>query len=103
MKAFWVLAISTFVLPLGGLAADPTTAVFVAIGAWNEYLFALMLTSSTGSRTWPVGLQLMVGEFQLPWGTLSAGGIISIAPVVLLFAIMQRAMVRGLTAGAVKG
>jgi multiple sugar transport system permease protein len=62
-----------------------------------------MLTSSTGSRTWPVGLQLMVGEFQLPWGTLSAGGIISIAPVVLLFAVMQRAMVRGLTAGAVKG
>src|SRR5215471_4886854 len=90
------------VLPLvvSGLVA---TAVFVAIGAWNEYLFALMLTSSTGSRTWPVGLQLMVGEFQLPWGTLSAGGIISIAPVVLLFALMQRAMVRGLTAGAVKG
>lgn len=90
------------VLPLvvSGLVA---TAVFVAIGAWNEFLFALMLTTSTGSRTWPVGLQLMVGEFQLPWGTLSAGGIISIAPVVVLFALMQRAMVRGLTAGAVKG
>ncbi len=90
------------VLPLvvSGLVA---TAVFVAIGAWNEFLFALMLTTSTGSRTWPVGLQLMVGEFQLPWGTLSAGGIISIAPVVILFALMQRAMVRGLTAGAVKG
>jgi len=90
------------VLPLvvSGLIA---TAVFIAIGAWNEFLFALMLTTSTGSRTWPVGLQLMVGEFQLPWGTLSAGGIISIAPVVVLFALMQRAMVRGLTAGAVKG
>jgi multiple sugar transport system permease protein len=45
----------------------------------------------------------MVGEFQLPWGALSAGGIISIVPVVVLFAIVQRAMVRGLTAGAVKG
>jgi multiple sugar transport system permease protein len=90
------------VLPLvvSGLIA---TAVFIAIGAWNEFLFALMLTTSTGSRTWPVGLQLMVGEFQLPWGTLSAGGIISIAPVMLLFALVQRAMVRGLTAGAVKG
>ena len=67
------------VLPLvvGGLVA---TAVFVAIGAWNEFLFALMLTTSTGSRTWPVGLQLMVGEFQLPWGSLAAGGIISILP-----------------------
>jgi multiple sugar transport system permease protein len=89
------------VLPLvvGGLVA---TAVFVAIGAWNEFLFALMLTTSTGSRTWPVGLQLMVGEFQLPWGSLAAGGIISIVPVMILFALMQRAMVRGLTAGAVK-
>jgi multiple sugar transport system permease protein len=89
------------VLPLvvGGLVA---TAVFIAIGSWNEFLFALMLTTSTGSRTWPVGLQLMVGEFQLPWGSLAAGGIISILPVMILFAIVQRAMVRGLTAGAVK-
>jgi multiple sugar transport system permease protein len=86
-------------LVLGGLVA---TSVFVAIGAWNEFLFALMLTTSTGSRTWPVGLQLMVGEFQLPWGSLAAGGIISIIPVMVLFAVVQRALVRGLTAGAVK-
>lgn len=90
------------ILPLvvSGLVA---TSVFIAIGAWNEFLFALMLTTSTGSRTWPVGLQLMVGEFQLPWGTLAAGGIISILPVIVLFALVQRVMVRGLTAGAVKG
>ena len=87
-------------LVLGGLVA---TTVFVAIGAWNEFLFALMLTTSTGSRTWPVGLQLMVGEFQLPWGTLAAGGIISIVPVMVLFALVQRALVQGLTAGAIKG
>lgn len=79
------------------------TCVFVAIAAWNEFLFALMLTTSQGSRTWPVGLQLMVGEFQLPWGMLAAGGMISILPVIVLFAIVQRAMVAGLTAGAVKG
>ena len=95
-------AMVRIVLPLaiGGLVA---TAVFVAIGAWNEYLFALMLTTSTGSRTWPVGLQLMVGEFQLPWGSLAAGGIISILPAMVLLAIGQRAIVRGLVAGAVKG
>lgn len=90
------------ILPLvsAGMVA---TAAFIAIGAWNEYLFALMMTTSTGSRTWPVGLQLMVGEFQLPWGTLAAGGIISIIPVILLFGLVQRSLVRGLTAGAVKG
>jgi multiple sugar transport system permease protein len=79
------------------------TSVFVAIAAWNEFIFALMLTTSEGSRTWPVGLQLMVGEFQLPWGPLSAGGIISIVPVLVMFAIVQRTMVRGIAAGAVKG
>ena len=90
------------ILPLvqGGLWA---CAVFTGISAWNEYLFALMLTTSSGSRTWPVGLQLMVGEFQLPWGALSAGGILSVLPVLVLFSIVQRSMVRGLAAGAVKG
>jgi multiple sugar transport system permease protein len=95
-------AIVRVVLPLArpGVAA---TAVLVAISAWNEFLFALMLTTSQGIRTWPVGLQLMVGEYQLPWGLLTAGGIISIAPIVLFFALVQRALVRGLTLGAVKG
>ncbi|MDB5505601.1 MAG: sugar transporter permease [Devosia sp.] len=95
-------AMLRIVVPIArnGLVA---TCVFVAIAAWNEYLFALMLTTSQGSRTWPVGLQLMVGEFQLPWGMLAAGGMISILPVVILFAIVQRVMVAGITAGAVKG
>jgi multiple sugar transport system permease protein len=90
------------VLPLArsGLVA---TTVFIGIGAWNEYLFALMLTTTQDARTWPVGLALMVGEFQLPWGALSAGGVISIIPVMIFFAIVQQSLVRGITAGAVKG
>lgn len=69
---------------------------FVAIESWNEFLFALMLTTSSGSRTWPVGLQLMIGEFQLPWGMLSAGGVLSILPAAILFALVQRSLVRRL-------
>ncbi|TSE07852.1 carbohydrate ABC transporter permease [Mesorhizobium intechi] len=95
-------AMVRIVMPLArnGLVAS---SVFIAIAAWNEFLFALMLTTGQGSRTWPVGLQLMVGEFQLPWGVLAAGGILSILPVIALFAIVQRTMVQGLTAGAIKG
>jgi multiple sugar transport system permease protein len=90
------------VLPLArqGIAA---TTVFIAIGAWNEYVWALLLTTANGARTWPVGLQLMVGEFQMPWGVLSASGIISIIPIIIGFAIVQRALVSGLMTGGVKG
>ena len=97
-----ISALFRIVLPLarGGLVA---TAVFIGIAAWNEYLFALMFTNSQQSQTWPVGLALMVGEFQLPWGALSAGGVISIIPVLILFALVQQSLIRGLTAGAVKG
>lgn len=84
-------AIVLITLPLvrRGLTA---AIVFVAISAWNEFFFALMLTTSSGSRTWPVGLQLMVGEFQLPWGMLAAGGIISILPAIVLMAICMRSI-----------
>lgn len=95
-------ALFRVVMPLArsGIAA---TAVLLAVSAWNEFLFALMLTNSEGSRTWPVGLQLMVGEFQLPWGLMAAAGMISIIPIILFFAIAQKALVRGLMVGAVKG
>jgi multiple sugar transport system permease protein len=95
-------ALFRVVLPLArsGIAA---TGVLIAVSAWNEFLFALMLTTSESSRTWPVVLQLMVGEFQLPWGLLAAGGMISILPIIVFFAFAQRALVRGLLVGAVKG
>lgn len=95
-------ALVKIVLPLArpGIAA---TTVFIAIGAWNEYLWALLLTTADGARTWPVGLQLMVGEFQMPWGVLSASGIISIIPIMIGFAFVQRALVSGLMTGGVKG
>ncbi len=95
-------ALFRVVIPLArsGIAA---TSVLIAVGAWNEFLFALMLTNSDGSRTWPVVLQLMVGEFQLPWGLIAAGGMTSILPIIVFFAFAQKSLVRGLMVGAVKG
>lgn len=94
-------ALFRVVLPLvrPGLAA---TAILVAIEAWNEVLFALLLTSTTASRTWPVGMRLLIGEFQLPWGQLTAAAVLSLLPVVVAFAFAGRAMIAGLTAGGLK-
>lgn len=94
-------AMFRIVLPLvrPGLVAS---GILIAIEAWNDILFALMLTSSDSSRTWPVGLRLLIGEFQLPWGQLAAATVLSIIPVVIAFAIAGRAMISGLTAGGLK-
>jgi multiple sugar transport system permease protein len=94
-------ALFRVVLPLvrPGLAA---TAILVAIEAWNEVLFALLLTSTTASRTWPVGMRLLIGEFQLPWGQLTAAAVLSLLPVVVGFAFAGRSMIAGLTAGGLK-
>ena len=93
------LARVTIPLALPGLGA---TALLVAISSWNEYLFALLLTNDAGARTWPVGIQLLIGEFALPWGKLAAAGVISIVPICLAYVFMGRTLIRGLTAGAVK-
>jgi multiple sugar transport system permease protein len=62
----------------------------VVIVVWNEMLIALMMTSGSDSRTWPVGLRLMVGEFQLPFGEIAAGGLIGCLPVMILFVLVNR-------------
>ena len=69
--------------------------------AWNEYLFAMML-SGQNVRTVTVALQLFIGEFSVQWGLLTAGGTLIAIPVTLLFLLIQKRLVGGLTSGAVK-
>ncbi len=77
---------------------------FAFLNAWNELLFALALTTSPDMRTIPVGFILTyIGEFQNRWPDMMAGSVIVALPVVILFTIFQRQLVRGLMAGAVKG
>lgn len=78
-----------------------TTAVYVFLTSWNEYLFAMML-SGERVRTVTVALQLFIGEFTVDWGLLTAGGTLVALPVTVLFLLVQRRLVSGLTAGAVK-
>jgi multiple sugar transport system permease protein len=89
-------------LPLAapGVAA---AAIFIFIYAWNEYLLAMMFTTSPDVRTLPVGLSMFLAdEHQTMWGALSAGVVVSCLPAAVLFTFIQRQLVRGLTAGALK-
>ena len=90
------------VLPLvtPGLAA---TAVFCLIIAWNEFLFALVLTQTDSSITLPVGIASRVTQYEIRWGAMSAAGSVAMLPVLVFAAAAQRYLVRGLSLGAVKG
>ena len=92
--------IRLIILPL--MAPGVVTAgIYIFITSWNEYLFAMML-SGQAVRTVTVALQLFIGEFTIQWGLLTAGGTLIALPVTILFLLVQRRLVGGLTAGAVK-
>ena len=73
--------------------------------AWNEFLFALTFTLSNEQRTVPVAIALITGAsaYELPWGRVMAASVIVTVPLILLVLILQRHIVSGLIAGAVKG
>jgi ABC-type glycerol-3-phosphate transport system permease component len=93
-----VQAFVRVILPLSapGLA---TSAVLIFIFAWNEFLFALIMTSTPESRTVPVALALFAGLHELPWATIAAATVVSVLPVLALVALFQRRIVEGLTSG----
>jgi ABC-type glycerol-3-phosphate transport system permease component len=80
-----------------------TTAILVFIAAWNEFLFALTLTSSIDHQTIPVGIALLPAMYHVPWGNIAAASTIVTMPLVVMVLIFQRWIVRGIVAGALKG
>jgi len=89
------------ILPLAwpGIAAS---AVLVFVWVWNEFIIALTLTASDRTRPLTVGLYFFVGESGIDWGRITAAAACALIPAVLMFLVMQRRFVEGLTAGANK-
>lgn len=98
LRTFW-----SIVLPL----ASPglfSTFLLSFIFSFNEFLFALMLTTDYTARTVPVGISLFQGlHGEIPWGEIMAAAVITTAPVILLTLVFQRFIIQGLTRGAIKG
>lgn len=83
----------------GGVAV---TAIFAFIDAWNEFLYAVVLTS-THARTVPVAIFSFLAAEESRWGPFTATGVMIMAPVIVVALIAQRHIVQGLTLGAIKG
>jgi trehalose/maltose transport system permease protein len=82
-----------------------TTAILVFIFCWNDFLFAISLTSTTASRTVPAALSFFTGssQFEDPTGQVSAAAVVITIPIIVFVLFFQRRIVAGLTSGAVKG
>ncbi|MCL4394999.1 MAG: carbohydrate ABC transporter permease [Chloroflexi bacterium] len=89
------------ILPLAapGIAS---IAIYAFITSWTEYTFSSVLIVSDLNRTVPVGLAGIIGQYQVDWGLLLAGATVTTLPVLVLFGLVGRNFVEGLTAGALK-
>jgi multiple sugar transport system permease protein len=79
-----------------------TTIIYVFITSWNEFIFALTFISRTEMRTLTVGLYNFIGRWTVQWHHLMAAALVGVIPVVILFMLVERHLVRGLALGAVK-
>jgi ABC-type glycerol-3-phosphate transport system permease component len=100
----WMGRLFGIVIPLSKPAFS-ITAVLVFIFCWNEFIIALTLMPSQIKYTVPVGISMLSGAsvYEIPWGEINAAVALTTLPVLLIIAVLQRWIIEGLTAGAVKG
>ncbi len=82
-----------------------TTAILVFLFCWNDFVFAISLTSTNNARTVPAAIAFFTGasQFQTPIGSIAAAAVVITIPIIIVVLLFQRRIVAGLTAGAVKG
>ncbi|MGF6991027.1 ABC-type glycerol-3-phosphate transport system permease component [Lachnospiraceae bacterium PF1-21] len=79
------------------------TALFCFMSSWDEYMYASIFINTTLKKTIQVGMQDFVGQYSVDWGLLMSAVVISLIPIFVFFAVVQKNLVQGLSAGAVKG
>ncbi|MEK4508533.1 carbohydrate ABC transporter permease [Paenibacillus sp. FSL K6-2524] len=97
----WTL-FSAVIIPLSKPAFVPAT-IFNALTIWEEFPWALTIINDPMKRTLPVALANFQGQYTTQWGIVFAGSLIAIVPIMLLFLLLQRYFIAGITAGAIKG
>lgn len=80
-----------------------STSLFAFLNAWNEFMFGFVFINDEAHRTLTPGISLFKGLYQTDWGSMMAASVMSVLPIVILFVFLQRYLVEGMTAGAVKG
>ena len=94
-----VQALWKVILPLA-LPGIGATALFAFLGSWNEFFFALLLTSSDSTKTIPVGIGLFVGEYLDVWNQMAAAAVLFSLPPLFLFMLTRKTFIKGLVTGA---
>lgn len=79
------------------------TFVFAFIAAWNELFFSIMFINTESIKTLPVGINSFIGKYEIDWGSMSAAAVLALIPVFVMFGMIQKYLVQGLTSGSVKG
>lgn len=97
-----VRILASILMPIA-LPGCVAVGIYTFMIAWNEYLFALTLTSSDEVRTIPVGILLLMGQNNFHWNEIMALSLVSSLPALVMFLFFQRYFIGGLGAGAVKG
>ena len=96
VEIFWRI-----VLPVG-MPAIATTVILNVIQLWNEFLFAVVLITDPDKRTLPIGIRAFMGDHFQDIGMIATGVMISVVPVILVYAFFSEKLIRGMTAGAIK-
>ena len=96
LEIFWRIAVPV------GMPAIATTIILNFIQLWNEYLFAVVMITDEEKRTLPVGIQRFMGDYFQDIGMIATGIMISVIPVIVVYAFFSERLIQGMTAGAVK-